>query len=50
MSVNHDNGGVLCRFLVTLKLLILLQFNKFILRCLFLATQWLIYIQIAKKP
>ncbi|KDW74291.1 putative membrane protein [Escherichia coli 6-175-07_S1_C3] len=42
-------GGVPCRFLATLNLLILILSNKFILSCLFLATQWLIYIQIAKK-
>ncbi|EYD84185.1 hypothetical protein AC26_2469 [Escherichia coli 1-176-05_S3_C2] len=43
-------GGLLCRFLMTLNSLILMSSNKFILSCLFLATQWLIYIQIAKKP
>ncbi|EZJ84488.1 putative membrane protein [Escherichia coli 1-250-04_S3_C1] len=43
-------GGLLCRFLVTFNSLILMLSNKFILSCLFLATHWLIYIQIAKKP
>ncbi|RCH08559.1 putative membrane protein [Escherichia coli] len=43
-------GGLPCRFMATLNSLILMASNKFILSCLFLATQWLIYSQIAKKP
>ncbi|EFK47591.1 putative membrane protein [Escherichia coli P0299917.8] len=43
-------GGLPCRFLATLNSLILILSNKFILSCLFLATQWLIYIQITEKP
>ncbi|EZJ70540.1 hypothetical protein AC01_0919 [Escherichia coli 1-392-07_S3_C1] len=41
--------GLLCRFLVTFNSLILMSSNKFILSCLFLATQWLIYIQTAEE-